>query len=176
LFLGEKLGPRRIAGVLAAMIGALIVIRPGMGVFTPAALLPLGCAVAYAGYAIATRYVGRDESAWTSLIYAAVLGTVITNLAMPFYWQPVENHTQTALFLAIALLGSAAQYFLINAFTQAEASVIAPFGYVGLIFATFWGYGLFGEVPDLWTGIGALVIVGAGLYVWHRETQAARGR
>ncbi|THD85795.1 DMT family transporter [Aliigemmobacter aestuarii] len=174
IFLGERLGPRRIFGVVLAMIGALIVIRPGFGVFTPAALLPLGCAVCYAGYAIATRWVGRDESPWTSLIYAALLGTVVTSAVLPFVWQAPAGAGDLALFLVIGLLGAAAQYFLIHAFTVAEASAIAPFGYVGLIFATFWGIVLFGEYPDGWTIVGALVIVAAGVYVWHRETMAHR--
>lgn len=173
VFLGEKLGPRRLFGVGLALIGALIVIRPGAGVFTPAALLPVGCAICYAGYAIATRRVGRDESAWTSLIYAALLGTIITSVALPSVWQPIAL-PHIPLFIALGFLGSAAQFCLIRAFTLAEASVIAPFGYIGIIFATFWGIVLYQEYPDFWTVIGALVIVAAGLYVWHRETMAAR--
>jgi drug/metabolite transporter (DMT)-like permease len=55
-----------------------------------------------------------------------------------------------------------------------EAAVVAPFAYLGIIFATFWGALLYDQWPDRWTLLGALVIVGAGLYVWHRETQAAR--
>lgn len=174
LFLGERLGPRRLFGVLAAMVGALIVIRPGLGVFTPAALLPLGCAVCYAGYALATRFVGRRESAWTSLIYAALLGTVVTSAALPWVWVTPDSAGDAALFVVIGALGAGAQYFLIHAFTQAEASAIAPFGYVGLIFATLWGIVLFDEYPDGWTVVGALVIVAAGVYVWHRETLAQR--
>ena len=61
VFLGERLGPRRILGVVVAMIGALIVVRPGIGVFSPAALLPLGCAVCYAGASLLTRKLGQHE-------------------------------------------------------------------------------------------------------------------
>lgn len=172
LFLGERLGPRRLFGVLAAMVGAMIVIRPGMGVFTPAALLPLGAAVCYASYAIITRKVGRGESVWTALIYTALIGTIITSAALPFVWQPIAP-AHIPGFLVIGALGATAQLCLIRAFTMTEAAVIAPFGYVGLIFATLWGALFFGEYPDLWTWVGALVIVVAGLYVWHRETQAA---
>ena len=69
-----------------------------------------------------------------------------------------------------------AQLFLIRAFTLAEASVVAPFGQLDLVFAAIWGLTMFGEFPDHWTIFGALVIAGAGLYVWHRETRAAKVR
>ena len=173
VFLGEKLGPRRIIGVLVALCGAMIIIRPGSAVFSLTALLPLGCAICYAGYAIATRWVGRNEDAWTSLIYAALLGTLLTSAIMPFVWQPIAAG-DVLRFLALGFLGAGAQFLLIRAFTTAEVSAIAPFGYMGIVFATFWGALLYDEFPDRWTIIGALVIVGAGLYVWHRETRAVQ--
>ena len=71
IFLGEKLGARRIGAVVVALIGALIIIRPGSGVFTPAALLPLLCALSYAGNALMTRHLGRKEPPWTALLHAA---------------------------------------------------------------------------------------------------------
>ncbi|MFN3644133.1 MAG: DMT family transporter [Gemmobacter sp.] len=174
LFLGERLGPRRLFGVLAALIGALIVIRPGSGVFVWGALLPLAAAVFYAAYALITRAVGRDEPVWTSLLYTALAGTVIASALLPWHWTPVASLADAFGFLAIGALGAMAQLCLIRAFTLTEAAVVAPFGYVGLVFATGWGLVLFGEVPDAWTIVGAGVIVLAGLYVWHRETRAAR--
>ena len=173
VFLGERLGPRRIFGVLAAMAGAMIVIRPGAGVFTPAALLPLACAVCYTGNALLTRHIGTREGPWTSLLHAALFGTLATGLLLPLVWQPVAR-ADIALFCIIGCIGTAAQLCVIRSFSMAEASAVAPFGYVGLIFATFWGVTIYDEWPDLWTVIGALVIVAAGLYVWHRETIAAR--
>ncbi|SEM87955.1 EamA-like transporter family protein [Gemmobacter aquatilis] len=173
LFLGEKLGPRRLIGVFVALTGALIIIRPGAGVFQPAALLPLCCALCYAGFALATRHVGRDESPSTSLIYSALFGTLVTSALLPFVWVPIARADLWA-FLLIGVQGSVAQFFLIRAFTIAEASAIAPFGYVGIVFATGWGILLFDEWPDLWTVVGALVIAGAGIYVWHREARIAR--
>lgn len=173
LFLGERLGPRRLAGVFVSLVGAMIIIRPGLGVFTWAALLPLGTAVCYSGYALVTRKLGATEPVWTSLIYTALVGTAITSAIVPFHWQPVAMGHWLP-FAAVGLLGAAAQLCMIRAFSLAEASAIAPFSYTGLLFATLWGFLFFGEVPDAMTGLGALVIVLAGLYVWHRETRAAR--
>ena len=173
LFLGEKLGPRRIAGVLAAMIGAMIIIRPGADVFTPAALLPLACAVSYAASALLTRKVGMTESPWTAMFYGALLGTIVTSALMPAVWQPIAPG-DLWLFATVGCLGTAAQICLIRAFSLAEAGAIAPFGYVGIILATGWGIVLYDEWPDALTLLGAAIIVIAGLYVWHRETQARR--
>ncbi len=126
LFLGERLGPRRILGVVLAMIGALIVIRPCAGVFTPAALLPLGCALSYAGNALLTRYVGQKEGPWTSLMLAALFGTAVMSLAMPVFWQPIAR-PDIALFLTLGVLGTGAQLCVIRSFSMAEAAAVAPF-------------------------------------------------
>lgn len=174
LFLGERLGPRRIAGVVAALIGALIIIRPGLAVFTPAALLPLAAAVFYTINALLTRHLGPHESAWTPMILAALFGMLATSVSLPFVWVPIAP-ADGLLFGLIGVLGTAAQLALIRAFTLAEAGSVAPFAYVGLLFATLWGFVLYDEVPDLPTVFGALVIVVAGLYVWHRETRAQAG-
>jgi drug/metabolite transporter (DMT)-like permease len=173
LFLGEKLGPRRIMGVVAAMCGALIVIRPGMGVFTPAALLPIGAAICYTGNALLTRRIGPHEPAGTALIYAAAFGTILGACALPFVWQPIPPADIARLAL-IAALGTGAQFCIIRSFSITEASIVAPFAYVGIVMATIWGIIFFDEYPDGWTIVGALVIVTAGLYVWHRETMQRR--
>ncbi|WP_205389202.1 Pseudopaline exporter CntI (plasmid) [Pseudoseohaeicola sp. NH-UV-7] len=171
LFLGEKLGMRRVFGILAAMVGALIVIRPGSDVFSPYALLPLGAALCYSSYALLTRLVGRDEDVWTSLFYTGLVGTLILSIAVPFAWQP-PGAKGWLLMGMIAAFGTAGQMSLIRALTAGEAGMLAPYAYLGLVFAAFWGLLFFAEVPDFWTVVGALVIAAAGLYVWQRETFA----
>lgn len=173
LFLGERLGPRRIAGVIVALIGALIIIRPGAGVFSPWALLPLGAAICYTGNALLTRHIGPREPVWTSLLHASIFGTAVAALALPFVWTPVSA-PDLALFALVGLLGTGAQLCIIRSFSITEASIVAPFAYLGIVFATGWGIVLYDQWPDRWTVIGALVIVVAGLYVWHRETKAGR--
>lgn len=174
LFLGEKLGVRRIVGIVAAMIGALIIIRPGSDVFSAAALFPLGAAVCYSAYALLTRRVGADEDVWTSLFYTGFVGTVLLSILVPFQWQ-TPNATDVALMVIVAVAGTIGQLALIRAFSIGEAAMLAPYSYTGLAFAAFWGVIFFSEIPDFWTVVGSLVIASAGLYVWHREAQQKAG-
>lgn len=171
LFLGEALGPRRIAAIAVALVGALIVIRPGTDVFQPAAMLPLLAAFCFASYTLITRRLGPDEDVWTSLFYTGLVGAVLLTAILPFHL-PSLDLTSIALLCLVGAAGTAGQLMLIRALSLAEAGLLAPFNYTGLIFAVFWGLVLFGEVPDALTLLGALVIAGAGIYVWHRETRA----
>ncbi len=171
LILRETLGPRRILGIVAALIGALIIIRPGTEVFSLSALLPLAAGTFYASYALTTRFLGRDEPILTSFLYTALIGTLVSS-AMVVGEFRAPDLPDTGLFLLLGSVAALGQFLLIRALTVAEAGAVAPFGYAGVVFATIWGLLAFGEVPDLWTWVGALVIVGAGVYVWHRETRA----
>ncbi|MEO0380582.1 MAG: DMT family transporter [Pseudomonadota bacterium] len=171
LFLGEALGPRRIGAIAVALIGALIVIRPGTEVFQPAALLPLIAAFCFASYTLITRRLGPDEDVWTSLFYTGLVGAVILSAILPFHLPRLDLQS-VALLCLVGAAGTAGQLMLIRALSLAQAGLLAPFNYTGLIFAVIWGLILFGEVPDALTLLGALVIAGAGIYVWHRETRA----
>jgi len=173
LILREKLGPRRIFGIAMALIGALIIIRPGADVFQPWALLPLVAGLFYAAYSLATRFLGRNEPILTSFLYTALLGTLAATVLVVPVWQ-TPSATDWLIYLGLGIAGAAGQFCLIRSLTVAEAGAVAPFGYAGVIFSTLWGLAVFGEVPDAVTLLGALVIVGAGVYVWHRETRAGR--
>lgn len=173
LFLGEKIGLRRIVGIGAALIGAFIIIRPGSDVFSPYAMLPLIAATAYSAYNITTRFVGRNEDPWTSLLYTALFGAIVMTAIVPFFWQPLDM-TSALLMVMLAGFGTMSQLLLIRALSLGEAGMLAPFAYCGLIFATVWGVVFFSEYPDRWTIIGAAIIVAAGVYVWYRETFGTR--
>lgn len=171
LFLGERIGIRRVIGIIGALIGAMIVIRPGSDVFSVYALFPLGAAICFSGYNIITRFVGAREDPWTSLFYTALFGAIVFSTIVPFHWQPLSTFTIT-MMAVLSVMATLAQWLLIKALSLGEASLLAPIGYIALIFATLWGFLLFGDLPDQWTVIGALVIVASGVYVWSRERKA----
>ena len=168
LFLKEKIGLKRIIGIGVSLIGALIIIRPGSGVFTTYALFPIGGAICYTAYNLATRFVGLDESPWTSLLYTALCGATFYSIYIAFHWTPMSANA-IILTIIIGLIGTGGHLLLIKALTLGEASLIAPFGYTSLLFSTMWGMILFNNFPDFWTIYGAILIVGAGVYVWARE-------
>ena len=168
LFLREQIGPRRVIGIVVSLLGALIIIRPGSGVFTVYALLPLGAAIFYSTYSLATRFVGTGESPWTSLFYSAIFGAICYSIYIVFHWNPMSSNA-LLLTIIIGLFGTAGHICLIRALTLGEASLVAPFIYTNLLFTTIWGLVLFGNFPDFWTIAGALIIVAAGVYVWARD-------
>ena len=106
-------------------------------------------------------------------MYGALFGTLVLGAWLPFIWV-TPTLPDLGLFLLVGALGSAAQLCIIRSFSTVEASVVAPFTYLGIVFSSLWSVLFFNDWPDGWTVVGALVIVGAGLYVWHRETLAAR--
>ena len=171
LFLDEKIGPRRIIGILVSLVGALIIIRPGTEVFTIYAILPLVAAVCYSTYNLTTRYIGDRESPWTSLLYSALFGAIVLSCIVPVYWQPVSLSTAFLMAL-LGVCGMTSQLMLIRALALGEASLLAPFAYVGLIYATLWGFLFFDEFPDQWSILGGIIIALSGFYVWYRDTFA----
>ncbi|MGB0497315.1 MAG: EamA family transporter, partial [Rubricella sp.] len=139
-------------------------------VFTPYALFPLLAAFCYSAYAIVTRMVSAEESPWTSFLWSGLFGALVSSALVPWFWT-APGGVEIVLMLVIGGVGGVGQFLLILAFRAAPASVLAPFSYLGLALAALWGLLFFGEVPDGPTIAGALIIVGAGLYVWHRERQ-----
>jgi drug/metabolite transporter (DMT)-like permease len=165
--LGEKVGPRRWAAVLVGFIGVIIIVRPA-GFVEWTMLLPLASAASSAFYNITTRLVARIDPVETSLFYTAVGGFVLASFAVPFFWQTPDLSFWLLMALTGALSGTG-HYCIIQAYQRASATILAPFSFTQLIWATLLGFVLFGDLPDGWTLLGASVIVGSGLYVFYRE-------
>lgn len=173
--LGEYVGPRRWAGVGLSFVGAMIIIRPGTAMMDAAMLLPLGAAFTLALFQISTRQVSRFDAPLTSLFYTALAGALATSAVVPFYWLPPDAVGWMLLCL-LGLFGIASQFFMIKAFAAAPAPTVAPFIYSSLVWATGFGFVIFGDLPDGWTVTGAAVIAGSGIYIFYREKKRGRQR
>ena len=165
--LGEKVGLRRWSAIAIGFLGLLVIVRPGIGVFNPAALIPLAGAGLWSVYQILVRKVA-DDSAATSLLYMAVIGAAVMSVLAPFFWRPPDL-AGWLLLLSLGVVGSLGHFILIKAFQFAPASSLQPFHYVVLLWATVIGYVVFGDLPDMWTIAGAGIIAASGLYAFYRE-------
>jgi drug/metabolite transporter (DMT)-like permease len=183
LVLGEKIGPRRIGAIAAGLAGALIVIRPNWGSFGPAILLPISAAIFFACYVttvrgLSSRLGGLHMQAWSGTMAAIVLvGANVfgTWAEVPiFTFAPVPGWAWPYL-LASGAIAALAHMMLAMAFRRVEAGALAPFQYLEIIGATMLGYFIFSDFPDALTWVGTAVILSAGLYVFYRERQSARG-
>ena len=171
--LGEQVGPRRWMGIAIGFAGALVVMRPGTESLQLGMLVVLAAAFTNALYQVFTRKLGTRDSPMTSLFYTGLIGAMVTTVAAPFYWQPVAAF-DWLLFVFAGIAGGIGHLCLIRAFRHAPASVVAPFSYSSLLWATLFGYVVFGDLPDGWTLSGAAMIIGSGLYIFHREQAVKR--
>jgi drug/metabolite transporter (DMT)-like permease len=184
LVLGERVGPRRLLGCAAGFVGALVVIRPNWAAFGWASVLPLAAALCFAGYLTVTRHLAVTADRLEMLLWMGGGGTVVlvaltllghaADVALLALAWP-DRHEST-LLVGIGVLSAATHLMVAHAFGRAPASILAPFQYLEIISATALGVLLFGDFPDALTWIGTAVIVGSGLYVFHRERRLARAR
>ena len=186
--LGETVGVRRIVGVLIGFMGAMIIVFPHSEAGGDAATEQLGnviaqswlpeighilliCAAASnALYQIMTRKLRLVDSPTTTLLYSGVVGVIVMSLWAPQVWQPPVP-VEWLLFMCVGLLGCISHFCLIRAFRNAPASLVVPFSYSSLVWATLLGFIVFGALPDRWTLLGAALIVASGLYIFYRESR-----
>ena len=174
LILREPVGVRRWTAVLVGFIGTLIVIRPGMGVIHPAALLLIVAATAFALRQVLSRILAGEDKTQTTVAYTAIVSWTLLTIPLPFIWQNPSSGLEIALLIAMAVVAAFAEILVIMALDAAQAVVVAPVQYSLLIWGTFYGFVVFGQLPDVWTWLGALVIVATGLYTLNRERLALK--
>lgn len=169
VFLGEKVGPRRLAAIVVGFLGVLIVTRPGLGGFHWAMLFALGSVSCYSVYAILTRLLAGTETAGSMTLVLAGVPTVVLLPFMPAIWVQPEDWSVVGLMLLTGISGGLGHFLVITAHKFAPASALAPFSYFQLISMVAAGYIVFGDVPTVYTLVGASVIIASGLYLLHRE-------
>ena len=166
--LGEKVGWRRWTAVGVGIVGMIIILRPGSGVFSIAAIIPLASATLFAVYSLLTRYVSRKDSAETSFFWTGIVGAIAISLVGVWYWEPMTQ-ADWGWMLMLCIMATAGHWTLIKCYELAEASALQPFAYFQLVFATMVGILLFGESLKLNVVVGAAIIVLAGLFTLLRE-------
>lgn len=168
IFLGEAVGMRRWIATGVGLIGVLIVVRPGTSAFQIASLLPVASAMAWATTIVITRTISGHDRATTTMTYAALIGFGVLSLLVPFVWVP-PTAWQVLVAAGIGITATAGHWVVVLAFRHADASVLAPFSYLHLLWVTIGGYMVFGDVPDGYTLVGATIIISSGIYTAHRE-------
>jgi len=169
--LGERVGLRRGLAVLAGFGGVLLMALPGGGAggAVLALLAVLAGALAWALSMITIRRMGEaGESNATIVLWFALGATLVSALFCIPVWQwPTPG--QWALLAATGVVSALAQVMMTEAYRRGEASLLAPFEYSAILWTTLLGGVLWGELPDGWDLLGIAVLVGSGLYIWHRE-------
>ncbi len=186
--LGESVGPRRWAAVAVGLLGVVVMVRPGAGVIQPAAILVLISAFCYASSHMMTRRMRDTESAMTLnffvqcgfIVVSSVMGLWVgdghlagsANASLAFLFRPwvIPATPDLWAFIATGMAVGIGGLMMSQAYRTSEAALIAPFEYIGMPMAIFWGVIVFGTWPDSTAWIGIALICGAGLYTLWRET------
>ena len=167
-FLGERFGWRRWMAIFTGFIGVIIILRPNTNVITEGSIFAIVGAVMFAVYLILTRYVSRSDTAITSFFWTGIGGTVTMSIISLFIWDDILKEDYLWLLL-MCILSAGSHFMMVKTLQVAEASVVQPFSYLQLVFGSIIGVTIFSESIDLMIIVGALVVIGSGLFTTWRE-------
>ena len=131
-------------------------------------MLPIVSAFAWAVTLVMTRVMSGREHVVTTMTYSSIAGVAVLSAMVPFVWT-APSWNDVLLGLLVGVASTTGQWIVVLAFRYADASVLAPFSYVQLLWVSIFGFLIFREVPDAWTIVGAVFVVSSGLYTAHRE-------
>ena len=172
--LGEKVGWRRWTAIGIGFVGVLVILRPGVSVFSPYALIPLLAATMFALYGLLTRYVARVDSAATSFFWTGVVGAVVMTPLGLAHWEAMTG-ADWGLMAILCCTAALGHFLLIKSYDVAEASAVQPFAYLQLVFASAIGVVVFNEAIQWNVALGAGIVVCAGLFTLWRARVKAKG-
>lgn len=180
LFLGETVGIRRWLAVLVGFIGVLAIVRPGLESFNVFSLFAVGAVLFAATRDLITRQIKPHISLWvvtfTTMVVSTIGGGILALIQYYFAsdtgWIPPNSENLLYLALAAAFL-TFGQYYVSIAMQNGEVSVVSSFRYVSMPIALIYGYLIWGDIPDMLTWFGIILILGSGIYTIHRERKVA---
>ena len=167
--LGEWVGWRRMVAILVGFCGILIAVRPGVASIHPAIGYSVLSMLAYAGFMLVTRRIAAFDPPFVTLFYSMLAGTAGMAPHAVVEWVTPDSVVVWLRLAALGALGGTGHFLFILAYRLAPASTVAPFLYFQLIAMVTLGYVVFEDVPNLWQLAGALIVVGSGVYLFHRE-------
>ena len=168
IFLKEKLGIRRLLAVFFGFIGVLFIIKPGFGEFNNAMLAALGTGLAYALYMISTRKLTYSDTPLKTLAFTGLVGFFSISIFQPLIWiQP--STMEWVLMFGMGFVATIGHFLIILSFRYAEASILAPFSYWEILTNILIGFYFFENIPDKWTWLGIVIIIGSGIYILVRK-------
>lgn len=166
--LKETVGLNRWAAVGVGFIGTLIILRPGLSAFGPGSMLALGSGACLGCYMLVTRAMKGKTSPVVTMFHTSLMGAILTTIAVVFVWEHPTALQWGQLFL-IGLIATVGHLLITRAYDNAEASLLAPLAYTEIVMATILGWAFFGDLPDGWTVLGVLILIGSALYISARE-------
>jgi drug/metabolite transporter (DMT)-like permease len=169
LFLGEVVRIRRWAATAVGFVGVLIMIRPGGDIDVATWIALLGAMLVAATF-VTVKKLSATERPSLMMFYFGIISISVTLVPALVDWHEPTS-TELLMLAGAGIFGVTGQLCVVRGLKVGEATAVAPFDYARIIFAAAIGYWLFGEVPDVWTGVGAAVIIAASLYIAHREAR-----
>ncbi len=171
-FLKERVGWRRWTAIAIGFVGALIIVRPGLGVMHWAAFLVLGVSFFFAIFQLQTKILAATDDSMVTLFYSALVGAAILSFIVPWYWTTPDSWAEILMFMGVGVFGGIGHYFLIKAHEFAPVSILSPLTYASLIWGAILGYLVFRHFPDAATLTGAAILVATGVYIVLRESRS----
>ncbi|MBS0547243.1 MAG: DMT family transporter [Proteobacteria bacterium] len=173
--LHEKVRWRRWTATIVGFAGVIVMVRPGAGSLQPGAIVALCNAMSVAVSILLVRRLSDSEKPLMILTMFALFSTVLLTIPAIWFWK-WPSAWGWALAIGVSASATLGQYFWVQAFAVGEMSAVAPFDYLRLPFAVFVGWAIWGEMPVIWTYVGAAIVIGSALYIAYREAALARER
>ena len=166
LILREKINLATWVAIGISFFGVILIMRPGLTIFNPYLIIPLLAAFFYSLFQIATRLNAQYDDNETMLFYNGLIGVIITSILSIFFWQPLHSFS-FIFFIFLGFFFCMGLFLQIKALSITPASVLAPYNYTIIVWAIFFGLIVYKEIPDIFTIIGAIIIVASGVFIFR---------